>query len=83
MFCRAIAKPKVAAEMPKSSVIGRMNSPRLWRMPMQIEMMMPLRTSRASSERDEESRGTAGATAGRTARRDSNELNRESACRLK
>ena len=45
MFCSAIAKPKVAAEMPASSVIGRMNRPRLCRRPMQIEMMMPLRTS--------------------------------------
>jgi hypothetical protein len=45
MFCSAMEKPKVAAEMPMSMVIGRMNRPRLWRRPMQIEMMVPLRTS--------------------------------------
>ena len=36
---------EVAAEMPASTVIGRMNRPRLWRRPMQTEMIMPLRTS--------------------------------------
>jgi AcrR family transcriptional regulator len=45
MFCSAIAKPKVAAEMPASSVIGRMNRPRLCRRPMQMEMIVPLNTS--------------------------------------
>ncbi len=88
MFCTAIAKPKVAAEMPKSRVIGRMNSPRLWRIPMQIEMMIPLRTSRTSSERDEESRDREGGTAGSDGRQrqqggTATALNREPACRLK
>src|SRR4026207_222413 len=51
MFCSAIEKPKVAAEMPRSTVIGRMNSPRIWRRPMHIEMMTPLRTMRSSIAR--------------------------------
>src|SRR3989449_9735903 len=51
MFCSAIEKPKVAAEMPRSSVIGRMNRPRLWRSPMQIEMMSPLSAIRTSMAR--------------------------------
>src|SRR5579862_4324089 len=45
MFCNAIAKPKVAAETPASMVIGRMNSPRLCRRPMQMEMIAPLSIS--------------------------------------
>jgi hypothetical protein len=45
--------PNVEAEMPSSRVIGRMNNPRLWRKPMQSEMMSPLRTSRRSMERRE------------------------------
>ena len=51
MFCSAMAKPNVAAEMPSSSVIGRMKSPRLWRSPMQIEMTRPLATSSTSIPR--------------------------------
>ena len=51
MFCSAMAKPKVAAEMPSLSVIGRMNKPRLWRSPMQMEMMRPLSTSSTSIAR--------------------------------
>ena len=47
----AIEKPKVAAEMPSSSVIGRMNRPRLWRSPMQMEMMSPLSAMRTSMAR--------------------------------
>src|SRR5262245_51410797 len=39
--------------MPSSSVIGRMNRPRLWRSPMHSEMMSALRTSRVSVERRE------------------------------
>src|SRR3954470_18827513 len=51
MFCSAIEKPKVAAEMPRSTVIGRMNRPRLWRRPMHREMITPLRTMRSSMAR--------------------------------
>src|SRR5688572_383250 len=57
-FCSAIEKPKVAAEMPASTVIGRMNRPRLWRKPMQMEMITPLRTSsRIMARRLEEAIG--------------------------
>jgi hypothetical protein len=49
-----IPRPKVAAEMPKSTVIGCMKRPRLCRKPMQIEMMVPLRMSSMSMERREE-----------------------------
>src|SRR4030081_119570 len=51
MFCSAIENPKVAAEIPRSSVIGRMNSPRLWRRPMHSEMISPLRTISTSIAR--------------------------------
>jgi hypothetical protein len=51
MFCSAMAKPKVAAETPASSVIGRMNRPRLCLRPMQMEMIVPLRTSSRSIAR--------------------------------
>src|SRR2546426_3784376 len=52
MFCSASEKLKAAAETPRSSVIGRMNRPKLWRMPMPSEMMSPLTTRRSSIERD-------------------------------
>ena len=42
MFCNAIEKPKAAAEIPSSTPIGCMKRPRLWRSPMQIEMIRPL-----------------------------------------
>src|SRR6267154_3049935 len=51
MFCSAIVKPKVAAEIPKSSVIGRMNRPRLWRSPMHSEMISPLKRISSSIAR--------------------------------
>ena len=51
MFCSAIEKLNAAAETPRSSVIGRMKRPRLWRSPMQSEMINPLRRSRTSIER--------------------------------
>src|SRR5215467_6121938 len=51
MFCSAMEKPNVAAEMPSSSVIGRMNRPRLWRSPMHREMIRPLRKSSQAKER--------------------------------
>src|SRR5260221_2260600 len=51
MFCSAIEKPKVAAEIPRSSVIGRMNRPRLWRSPMHSEMIRPLRRISSSIAR--------------------------------
>src|SRR5688500_16206468 len=51
MFCSAMEKPKVAAEIPTSTLIGRMNRPRLWRSPMQSEMIRPLRTMSSSSAR--------------------------------
>jgi hypothetical protein len=38
-----MAKPKLAAEMPRSTSIGRMKRPRLWRSPMQSEMIRPER----------------------------------------
>src|SRR5258706_10931236 len=51
MFCSAIEKPNAAAVMPSSAPIGRMNSPRLWRSPMQTEMISPERTMSSSSGR--------------------------------
>ena len=44
-------KPNAAAEMPSSALIGRMNSPRLWRSPMQREMIAPESSTRSSRER--------------------------------
>ena len=51
MFCSASEKLKAAAETPRSSVIGRRNRPRLWRSPMQSEMIKPLRSRTTSIER--------------------------------
>src|SRR5688572_14765478 len=60
MFCSAMEKPKVAAEMPSSTVIGGMKRPRLCRRPMQIEMMRPLRTMSRTMDLFSVSGGTRG-----------------------
>src|SRR5438552_17509762 len=51
MFCSAMVKPKVAAEIPRSSVIGRMKRPRLCRSPMHSEMISPLKRIKSSIAR--------------------------------
>src|SRR5688572_30750178 len=51
MFCSAIEKPNAAADTPASSVIGRMYRPSVWRRPMQIEMIVPLRMMSSSMAR--------------------------------
>ena len=47
MFWSAIAKPKVEAEIASSAFNGGRNSPRLWRIPMLMEMIVAATTSMA------------------------------------